>query len=595
MIHTAIVKGFLLVAVTLASSTALAAKQSTAEGKFYEAYYLETESGDIARAVTLYEEVVDTKGVDRALRNQAAQRLAGCREDLFASDFRRLMPPDTFGYLEIKEPNQKIKSLLRQLGVLSEVGEPRDLSRRVAVSPALIDALLGMRGVAIGINGIDPQKEEPMGVAVFHPGNLDLVRGLIETSIPIGGRPAEMIEGYPAWSMEGEALITFTRRLVIVSPESEEIAGVIRRLEGRDRDSLATREAVPALPADTSDALMSFFVDAKPIMKMFQPMMAHAASHDPEAAMMMSMLDLKSLQSLSGQVAIGDEGIGFEIELRLDEGHQNLVFNFLRTPTLAPSTLAAVPSGAAAFGVWAINPADSEYKPSTSGRSQQVVTALDIGRELFANIVGVAVFALPPTGDVETSGPPMPDLAAAIEVHDASQSQALWSQLLGIAGMASGAPTLAGEAYTLGDVTVQQYTIDDCTLSLATFEKHVLVASTRDAMAQALNALRAGKSVTNDVAFASRIRQLSPETTRAVFVHPGRCLKMAERFMPPGERVEAQRFAGLLTETVVSMVNEHGHDRLRMSFQASGIPKIDGLLNELIQAHHNGSPYLAGK
>lgn len=595
MIHTAIVKGFLLVAITFASTTALAAKQGTAEGKFYEAYYLETESGDIERAVVLYEEVVATKGVDRALRNQAAQRLAGCREDLIASDFRRLMPPDTFAYLEIKEPNQKIKSLLRQLGVLGDGEQPRDLSRRVAVSPALVDALLGMRGVAIGINELDPRKEEPKGVAVFHPGNLDLVRGLIETSIPIGGQPAEMIEGYPAWSMEGEALISFTRRLVIVAPESDEIAGVIRRLEGRDKNSLATREAVPALPADTNDALLSFFVDAKPIMKMLEPMMAHAAEHDPEAAMMMTMLDVKSLQSLSGKVAIDDEGIGFEIELRLDEGHRNLVFNFLRTPALAPSTLAAVPAGVAGFGVWAINPADSEYKPSASQQSPEVVTALDIGRELFANIVGVAVFALPSDGEAGTAGSPMPDLAAAIEVHDASHSQALWSQLLGIAGMASGSPTLAGESYELDDVTVQKYMIEDCTLSLATVDKHVLVASTKDAMARAVDALQRGKSVVNDQAFAARISGLSPETTRAIFVHPGRCLKMAERFMPPHDRAEAQRYAGLLTDTVVSIVNEHGADRLRLSFEASGIPRIDGLLNELIQAHHHDSPYLAEK
>lgn len=581
-----------IVTALLVSAAALTSSLFAEEvpSKFYKAYYLDQALGDKAAAADLYADVVHSSGVSAEIRQQAEARLAACREDLVASDFARLMPPNPLAYVEVNRPGERISKLLDKLGLLADANKlPAPGETRVAIHPALVEALLGMRGLAVAVTGFDPAQQRPSGVAVLHPGDMSLVRGAIESALPAAARPMGAIQGYPTYNIENEVIVTLTSRLVIISNEESQIEGVLYRMKNAGEDSLANNQALAEVRADRGDALAFFFVNPQPIMPLLQGAMAAAAAQDREAALAITLLDPRSVHSLAGTFDISDEGLLAEVTLRLDEGHRNLVFNFLRGPAIDPATLRCVPSNAAAFFALALNEAPDKYAKQTAGGDERpVVTALDVGREVFANINGVAVFVVAPSSSTATSRHEIPDIAAAITVNDPSKSAALWQQMLGIGSLVAGAPTMDGRAQEIEGVSVASYRFeDDITVYFASHDHYVLVASTEDAMSQALHSLRGGKNVLDDPAFAPIVNRLSPHTTLAACAHPGRLAQLSQRYMSPREVAEMQPYLPLLADTVASVSVTHSDRMLRFTTIVTGIPDVGDFVSEMVARYHN--------
>ncbi|MBI4718892.1 MAG: tetratricopeptide repeat protein [Planctomycetes bacterium] len=579
----------------LAAAAALAptpVRAETVQDRFYRGYYVETAGGDCAAAAKIYNEVIADRAVDPDTRAKAQARLAGCQEVLTTADFARLMPPNALVYAELRSPGEQMLALLDQLGLLagSDAGQPAAGvgAPKLAISPALVRELFGIRGLAVAITGIDPTKPVPVsGVAVFDPGNVDLIRGIIETGLPAGGAIVEPIGGFATYEIEDGVQITLTAKLAVASMDRKLIEGVIRRLKGEEQSSLAGNQAMADVLKDRDDALLFFFVNAKPIMPMLNGLLATAAMHSREAAVAQAVLDVNSLQSLTGRAGINGDGLSLDLSLRLTEGHHNLVYNLLRTPPINRDTLKCVPEGAAVLIAGALNEAPSRQTagttaPPTSGAP--VVTALDFGREIFANITTVALFALTPDdGDAASTGWKMPDVAAAITVNDPAKSQALWTMVLGIAGMATGGGALEGSAGDIEGVPARSFKFPEgVTLHFATEGNDVLIASTPSAMARALRAKRGGQSALTDAAFAKGLARLTPETTKAVFVHAGRCAAMAKRFMSPRDAAEITPFVPALQQTVGALVVDHSAGLLHIGLAVTGVPKVGGLIAELM-------------
>ncbi len=578
-----------LVATSLLVSPALA---ESANDLFHRAYYLEHEQKDPTAAAKLYEKALAGRGLEADLRKDAEMRLAGCREDIASRDLAKLMPPNSFAYVEIGPLGDQVKTLLDQLGILSAGGKTASPGHPVvAVSPLLIDELFGIQGAAIAINGINPANGEPSGVIVVHPGNIGVVRGLLDTVLPAGGDPQTPIGGFATYSVEDEAIITLTHRLVVVSKSRELIEGVVKRLGQPGTPSLGDQGFASRSAPKRGESLLSFFVRTEPIMPMIQGLIADAASRDPEVAMVNAMVDIKSIRSFSGHVGFGDGGVGAAVQLELDKGHNSIVFNLMRTPPIDAETIDCVPAGVAAFALASFSGLSDGYQAGggVSGDGGQIVTGMDYGREFFSNIASVAVFVLPSDGDSSGTTQPIPDVAAAIVVNDPSKSEQLWSQILGLISMASGAPTQEGDAITIQGQRVRVYPIEDALkLHFATVGHSVLVATSRSAMARSLKTAKGGESIRRDAAFADSLASVGPAATKGLFVHPGRCLKLASKFMSEGERKEIKPFVPILDATVASLVVNHSNERLELALGVSNLPRIGGLLEQLIAAEKQG-------
>jgi hypothetical protein len=569
-------------------SGSLAASGDAAD-VYYKAYYLENKKGDFAAAAKLYAQVAAARGIDADLQSAAEARLASCREELASSDLLRLMPPDALAYAELNRPGEQVGRLLKSLGLLA--GDQKrlnpDAGRRIAISPILIEELLGLRGAAVAITGFDPKTEMPSGVAVVNPGNLQVLRGVLESVLPAAAKTVESTRGRETFFVpEARLFVCLTSKLIIASPERSEIDNVLGRLDGTVEKSLATVRDLPEVFEEREDSLLFFCANARKIIPLISKM--HGNSND--LAQARAILDLDSLRWVTGRIGANGDGAFIELAARLDEGHHNLAYNLARTPPISAATLKSVPKGAAAFVAGALSEPGTQYRrPPKDGGGQPAVTGLDIGREFFANVKDFAIFALPPKGDGRSEGPPIPDVAAVVRVHDSSRSEALWTQILGIASMAAGTPTSDPKTVEIGGIDATAYQFPPgVTIFVGTDEDKLFIATTREALRQAGAASNKGGSILNDKAFDSSLANLGENASKVAVVNPGRCLQIGRQFMSDRERQETEPFFELLDRTIVSVLTSESEQELRISAQVSGLPDVGPMLAELIEREAQG-------
>jgi hypothetical protein len=569
--HVAAGLGLLVLAAPLTFA------QSKSDANFYKAYYLENEAGDIDAAYELYRKAAGDRKTSADLRELARRHADALMEDLVSADFTRLVPHDAILYAEMSRPGEQLSMLLDQLGLLGQRGEVS--SQRFGISPLLVDGLLGLRGIAVAVTEVNPNGGPPNGVAILHPGDLDVVRGLIDTALPTGGQEVAPIGGFPTWTIEGQVFVTMTQRLLIASPDPTQIEGVVGRMTGQTKGSLADNAALDSVLADRGDGLLTFCVNAQPVMPLIQGMLAQQAAQDPEMAMMMAFMDPSSLRTISGHVGVDEAGINVDLALELAEGHRNLAFNLIRMPHIDRETLEYVPSGAAFFGAFALNPKADVAPILKDSAGQPVVTFMDFGRELFGNLRDVTFYALP------SEGGPIPDVACILRVNDEERTNALLDFGLGMANMASGGN--APDVVQIGDVDASLYSLGGMPLHVASDDGRVVLSPSRHAVARAFEASR-GDSVFDDPLYASTVDQLIEGRTLAIMANVGRIMKMT------GDPQAAQ-LSGMLSETMVAIAVEHTDTRLSLAARVNNVPDVSGLVAQAIHGgggHRGPNPML---
>lgn len=565
-------------------SAAPAAHGQGTQDDYYQAYYLQNEGADLDRALELYLRVADDRRAPAELRESARVAADEIREDLATADFTRLMPVDTIFYAELNRPGEQLRELLGQLGLLGEDGQAPGLG----VSPKLLDATLDLRGAALAITHIDPNGGPPEGVAVLHPGNQDALRGLIETAVGNGGQVVDAIAGAPTWSIEGEAYVTLTRRLVVASRDRAQIEGVLRRLGGHGGDSFADAESLGSAAKVRGDDLLFFHLNAEPVVPMIKAALEEEAKRDPEAAMAMAFLDIDSLVGVTGRVGIDAGGIGLDLALELEEGHQSLAFNLLRTPPIDEGTLGRIPEGVAFFLATSLN--EVGPAPPVSGDPERpIVTAMDFGREVFSNIVDVVVYGLPPEGDRKAGRGGLPEIVACVRVNDGRRSRALWNFVLGLAGQASGGqPSLEPERHEIEGHVVEQYAVEGVPVFLYAGADELLISPSRAALARTFQARRSGRSVADDALFRESLSALGEHTSSAILISPARCVAMARGFVPESELAEMEQAAAILQDTVCCLGQEQSDTRFQLSLRIANLPNVAPLLGQLLEAQRGG-------
>lgn len=586
MIHS-VTKGVLVGLLTgLFGWIATASAESTQE-KLHRAYFLEKTKNSCAEALPLYREVLAAGDVESAAKLLARERVAACQEELACADFARLMPPQTLIYAELNNPGDQLRSLLTQLGLTStaeQSGAPAD-TPRVAISPQLIDGLLGIRGAAIGLTGIDPLKQMPSGVLIVHPGDLAALRGLIETGLPLGGKQVDPIKGFPTYNIEDKAFVTLTARLAIAANDRSLIQDVIARLNGSEKSSLLENENVKEALADRAGSLVFAVVNAKALIPILKGFAVMGGVDTREIMMAQAVIDLDHLQTISARAGVREGGVAFESMIQFADGHRSLAFNLPKTPPVNPEMLKRIPSGVAGFVVGALNEPASRFssQPSEKTTAAPPVTALDFGREIFANINSFALFALPSDSREAPSGPPIPDVAVVFNVNNSARSLALWSQILGLISLGSGAPNADGTAEKIGGSDVTLFSLPQGhAIALAVSGDDVYLASTKLAMSRSLQVRKSGPSVLDDAAFAKPMKRLQEGGGKGLFVHPGRVATIIKPFMSKSEATEIEPFMIALKDTVASVTVDHGDRVLRVKGQVDSLPQIGGLISQAI-------------
>ena len=199
---------------------------------FHRGYYLQHEAHDLPQALDAYDQAL-AAGAGAGLQAQIRDQIGAISEDIASRDLAGLMPPETIIYAEISQPGRHMEQLIRGMGLAGRspetppeavtipLGNGLIMSSDFQISPALLRELGKAQGMALGITGINPRG--PEGVLIIHPGESDIVRGLIETGLQVVPHE-EAVAGFPTFSFQG-------RDLVCAHP----FAGLLRFQSGPDR------------------------------------------------------------------------------------------------------------------------------------------------------------------------------------------------------------------------------------------------------------------------------------------------------------------------------------------------------------------------
>lgn len=599
----------LMPSVALQADAPAASAGQTASG-FERAYFLETHEGDLQAAAELYRTVIADPSTPKKLVQEARHRRQRCLEDLRSEDLAVLMPPETIAYVELRRPGRHVENLATMLGL---VGDPLSNLRpgkrppgipipgspglvvpaEVFLSPAIIGELNRFRGAALAFTGIEPplagnpELGGVQGLLVLHPGDDAALRGVIETAAQFVP-PVGPIGGFATVTIEPGIVVTFTERLVIAGTSRQLVSGAVERLISDQGESLADRQDMKLLAERRRDALLFGFADAKRAVAVAHQNLGHDREAMQALGIAQGLLDLGHWQSLSVSVGSSPEGLYGELALALDEGHANLIYNLVRTPPMTGRSLGAVPAGAAAVLGIGINPASNDQAAplTTKADTLRYVTGLDLGRELFANIEGIAAFCLP---GKRGAGPPLPHVGLVIAAAAPAKSQQLWDQLLSIPSIVMGQEAAEPTTRTIAGQKVQVYPMPEgVRIYVGRLDHSVVVGLTEQAIAASIEAHRSGESILTDAGVKAATDRITPDTSILLLAHAGRSVQVAAQFCPPDELPQVQMAGAMLGSTVLTLIADESPTRLRIAGELTGLPKV----KDIIQL---ASKFMAGR
>jgi hypothetical protein len=546
-----------------------------ARNDFHQAYFLEHELGNLEQALALYQAVARNTEADSLLRAEAEERAAGLEEDLATVDLARLMPAETLAYAELVQPGEALTRALTAVG-LGASFEEAARAGSFTLSPELVRGLVGIRSAALAVTRLPGAGSEASGLAVLHTGDHPVLRGILESLVLAQGLRGADLGDTPTWTLGGRVELALTRRLVVLASERDELEGVLERLAGRGGASLADApELARALGKRQQDPL--FVCVNGPALRPF--LAVRLGGGDPRLALAASLLDPLSFEGAFARVALGDSGFLCEAEFFLAGDHRNLAFNFLRSAPFDPETLELVPRGAAAFLVTALNERGPAPAPlATNSAGVPAVSMLDLPRELFANVAGLALYVLPGDG-------PLPEAALVLSSNDPARTGAVLDLALGLANQLATGRGLAAEEDEVAGTPTRIYRLPPgIALHVATSGNQTLLTPSAEVLERALTARENAQSILRDEAFAGELGRLDKDTTLAACAHLGRLAETARPWLGEPERQRLEGLTPALAETVVGLRTSQGDAHLALALSLARLPRLDGLVAGLLAA-----------
>ena len=280
------------------------------------AFFLEQAREDFTAAAELYAKVAAERTAPAETRSLATERLALCRHEIATSDLARLVPPSTLVYVETNASAERSRKLLDQLGLLARDDRPLvPGENRLAIRPEWIQTMAGLRSMALAITGFDPARHQPTGLLLVRSPRL----GLLESILAASARVLPPVHGVPVFQV-GPVYVASTPRLLLLSPNPEEIRGALDHLADPTLPALSTDpDAREALQERHSD--MAFFY-ARPQLLMpllgLPPQVRVAPGSLPP--MLLALLGANKVRFLSGRLDYGPDGLALALTLRGEPG-----------------------------------------------------------------------------------------------------------------------------------------------------------------------------------------------------------------------------------------------------------------------------------
>jgi len=621
---------------------ALAAAQAGAKPAnvlLQDGIYAEQTKGDLDGAMKIYEQIIEDTSAERPYIAEAMYRLGMCYvkkqnevkaralferlvsqfsdqsevvskvrpmlDEMTEPDPAALMPADTKIYLEIGEPGRQVETLLKMLqgtpfsNPLAMIGagqkgggkSPGDIIGAL-LNPSMMAEFKKIKALAVGI--MDVRQNNPPMVAVLYPGKSDALRGIIIAALGVVGRPGEAIEGMQTVEIKKGPGVAYDDTVVIMAMPKELLGETIKRYKGAD--------SLPSLASDNKmfSKLSRKFRQRNAFTQWIDVggtyrAIAKLAGNSPQLDLVNGIVDFNGIEDIVVYNVLEQTAVTDETIINFRASQQSLAYGMLRTPPLERSGFASVPAEAVAVGSIALGES-SDGQAQAVQRKIKHLTGLDIGREVFANIEQISVFALPPRSKVGQYG--LSDALSCFGVSLTSRypvrTRLLLGKLLGIAELAAGAeaktsqgeqPKTGQEKYFLGELEGRKlycYLAQSGNTTVLSLNGPVVSAS--------VSALTKGRSALTDGPLHNYLGRTEAQTNKLLAVNVGGAIRIADEFIKaanknphnPGHKLMGQLARACGKATVMSYTVETDTS-LRIHSSINDIPALGGIFPIVMQ------------
>ena len=618
-------------------------ESKTASVLLQEALYAEEIEGDINAAIKIYQQIIDDDSAQDNYLAQALYRQGLCYtkiqnekqaqenfkrivtdfsdqtsivakvkpllEDMGNADPAALMPPETLYYMEIGSPGKQIETILNMLkgsplenpwalinGNIPEASNDQ-MGNIVSglLNPNMMAELKKIRGMGIGITGI-PQNDVPPGVIVLFPGKSDALKGLLQMVLTMAGKPIDSIEGMKCveFNAGGGAAYDDSTVIIVTPPayKAGQLEWSVKQYKGiTNEPTLASSNksfAQVSKQARQSNAL-TIWADANKIYSKLMEILPPDAI-PPQMLMINGIVDFKNIKDLIAFLTLEETGIAVEVNISLNEGHNCIAYNMIRTPNLNKEVFKAIPPEAVGLLSFALSDAESVQAASV-GQQLQSITGLDFGREIFANIEQVTLFLTPPENmsmqDNQWNSATT-NLGLVITSGNPQQTRQIINQILTIAGLV---PNSTGNSQS--EQASGKYFIElNNGMQLHCYQdqsnKITLISMSPKVIDESVNSLQSKKSALTTGPLQKSLSSMSPNTSKILLLNLGSIISQAN--ISVGSEEETANLRTLLAqiaegfkETTFQLRTNESLNDLNIRASINDLPPVGTILTPMMQ------------
>ncbi len=636
-----------LLSVGMLGTVAFAKSSSTL---LQEGLYAEEVDGDLDAAIRIYQKIITDGSAQRSHIAQALYRQGMCYlkkqneaqakalfsklvenysdqtnviskvkpllEELGNADPAALMPPETLVYLETGSPGRQVETILNMLkgtplenplailgggkGSGSGFGpggkSPGDMMAAL-MNPAMMAEFKKIRGMGVGVTGI--AQNNPPVIVVLFPGKSDALRGLILAGLGFLGNPGEPIEGMQTVVFKDGGGAAYDETTVIIASPAAYSTGQltwsVKQYKGvTSQPTLASSNksfSKVSKKARQENAL-TLWANVDEVFTSLSGILP--AEHFPkEIRLADGIADFKNIDDLIVFFNIQESGIAFEKNIAFKDGHRCIAYNMVRTPNLSRAGLEAVPSEAVALVSIALGEASSAQSLA-AGKSIKNLTGLDIGREIFANIEQINLFALPPGSSPNEARMTFPPVAAnlglAITSRNPQQTRQILTQMLTVANLVAGKTEVAQTGQDTGEYQIGLVHNQKLYCYMNQMNKTTVLSLNPDVVETSVSAIKRRRSVCTAGPLNEAVNNLSPSTSKLVLVNVGGAIRIADAHIQatydnpenPAHKIHAQ-LAEAFDKTSIQLGTDEQINNFNMRLSIDQLPPLDNIFPLLMQ------------
>jgi len=303
-----------------------------------------------------------------------------------------------------------------------------------------------------------------------------------------------------------------------------------------------------------------------------------------------AVADFASMDDLTLVETIETNGLSSTFDIRFKDGHHSLAYGVIRTPNITRAGLEAAPAEAVAVASFALSPKSPQLADQLEAKIQNL-TGLDLGREIFANIEQITLFAMPAVGDTESwaTNHFLPDqLGLTLTSRNPEQTRQILSTLLGTASALSAKS---------GDLNPGQFKVGragqrDLYWYLDHVDGTTLLSLNPDIIHACVTASQNHKSICEAGPLNGAVNQLAPSSSKFLAINVGGAIRLLGPGLIGGSvkkeaatqlRDSLAQLAQAADGTTIQLRTDEQANELTLNWTLTGLPALDKVIGPIAQ------------